>query len=134
MENGMHEVSVMSSILDAVLEELKKHKVEKVEEVLLTIGDLTFLGEDQLSFAFEILTRGSILEGSKLIVEHEGVEVICHHCNYEGRAEHLEDEVYHTQVPTLNCPKCGLRVEVTKGKSCMIRSIKVVEEDVPVEG
>jgi hydrogenase nickel incorporation protein HypA/HybF len=134
MAKGMHEVSVMSSILDAVLEELKKHRVEKVEEVLLTIGDLTFLGEDQLSFAFEILTRDTILEGSKLIVEHEPVEVICRHCNYEGRAEHLVDEVYHTEVPTLNCPKCGQRVEVTKGKSCMIRSIKVVEEDVPVEG
>ncbi len=134
IEKGMHEVSVMSSILDAVMEELKNHRVEKVEEVLLTIGDLTFLGEDQLSFAFEVLTRDTILEGSKLIVEHEPVEVICRHCAYEGRAEHLEDELYHTQVPTLNCPKCGRRVEVTKGKSCMVRSIKVVEEDVPIEG
>lgn len=132
--NGMHEVSVMSSILDAVLEELKRHRVQRVEEVLLSIGDLTFLGEDQLGFAFEVLTKGTILEGSKLIVEHEPVEVACRHCGYSGRAEHLQDEVYHTMVPTLNCPKCGDRVEVTKGKSCMVRSVKVVEEDVPVEG
>jgi hydrogenase nickel incorporation protein HypA/HybF len=131
MEKGMHEVSVMSSILDAVFEELKRHNVQKVEEVLLVIGDLTFLGEEQLAFAFEILTRGTLLEGSKLIVEHEPVEVICHSCGYTGKAESLEDEVNHNSVPTLNCPSCGQRVEVTKGKSCMVRSIKVVEEDVP---
>jgi Zn finger protein HypA/HybF involved in hydrogenase expression len=29
----VHEVSVMASIVEAVLEELKKHDVEKVEEV-----------------------------------------------------------------------------------------------------
>ena len=130
----MHEVSVMSSILDAVLNELSKYRVQKVEEVLLVIGDLTFLGEDQLSFAFEVLTRGTILEGSKLTVEHEPVEVLCRHCGYAGRAEHLEDEVNHASVPTLNCPSCGQRVEVTKGKGCMVRSVKVVEEDVPIEG
>ena len=43
----MHEVSVMSSIIDSVLEELKGYQVERVEEVDLTIGALTFLGEEQ---------------------------------------------------------------------------------------
>lgn len=127
----MHEVGVMTSILEAILEELKDHKVEKVEEVLLTIGDLTYLGEDQLSFAFEILTRGTVLEGAKLVVEHEGVEVHCPSCGYLGEAEYYRDDMYSSNVPTLNCPKCSARVEVVKGKSCMVRSIKVVEEDVP---
>ena len=127
----MHEVSVMSSILESVLEELKKHRVQKVDEVLLTIGELTFLGEDQLRFAFEVLTKGTILEGSVLTIDHEPVEVRCTACGYQGEAEHLQDEVYHTQVPTLNCPRCGQRVEVTRGRSCLVRSVKVVEEDVP---
>jgi hydrogenase nickel incorporation protein HypA/HybF len=127
----MHEVGVMTSILEAVLDELKDHQVQKVEEVLLIIGDLTYLGEDQLSFAFEILTKGTILEGSKLVVEHEEVEVHCPECGYQGEAEYYRDELYSSNVPTMNCPKCGSRVEVVKGKSCMVRSIKVVEEDVP---
>ncbi|MBI0583237.1 MAG: hydrogenase maturation nickel metallochaperone HypA [Methanomassiliicoccus sp.] len=131
MDRGMHEVGVMTSILEAVLEELKNHKVQKVEEVRLTIGDLTYLGEDQLSFAFEILTRGTILEGSTLVVEHEEVEVRCPTCGYDGRAEYYQDEMYSSNVPTLNCPRCGSRVDVVKGKSCTVRSIKVVEEDVP---
>ena len=131
MGKTMHEVGVMTSILEAVFDELKDHQVQKVEEVLLVIGDLTYLGEDQLSFAFEILTKGTILEGSKLVVEHEEVEVHCSECGYQGEAEYYRDELYSSNVPTMNCPKCGSRVEVVKGKSCMVRSIKVVEEDVP---
>jgi hydrogenase nickel incorporation protein HypA/HybF len=127
----MHEVGVMTSILEAILDEIKDRKVEKVEEVLLTIGDLTYLGEDQLRFAFEILTRGTILEGSNLVVEHEGVEVRCPSCGYKGDAEYYQDDMYLSNVPTLNCPQCGARAEVLKGKSCTVRSIRVVEEDVP---
>lgn len=127
----MHEVSVMSSILDSVLEELKKYRVEKVEAVYLTIGELTFLGEDQLRFAFEVLTKGTILEGAELVVDREAVEVRCRGCGYAGKAEYLEDEMYHLQVPTLSCPRCGKGVEAVKGKSCMVRSVKVVESDVP---
>ncbi|WP_019177229.1 hydrogenase maturation nickel metallochaperone HypA [Methanomassiliicoccus luminyensis] len=134
MENGMHEVSVMSSIIESVLEELKKYNVEKVEEVHLTIGEMTFLGEDQLSFAFEILSKGTLLEGSQLIIGHEDAEVKCRSCQYQGAPDRLDDEIYHSSMPTLNCPKCGRGVELTKGKSCLVRSVKVVEADVPVQG
>ena len=131
MRKGMHEVGVMTSILEAVLEELKGYRVEKVEEVFLTIGELTYLGEDQLTFAFEILTRDTILEGSKLVVEHEKVELRCPSCGYQGGAEYYQDEMYESKVPTLDCPRCGTRSEAIKGRSCTVRSIKVVEEDVP---
>ena len=130
MTDGMHEVAVMSSILDMVREELKKHRVLKVEEVHLAIGEMTFLGEDQLNFAFEVLTKGTDMDGSTLVIEHEAVEVNCPDCHYEGGAKYHEDELYHSRVPTLNCPLCGSRVSITKGKSCMVRSIKVVEDDV----
>ena len=57
----MHEVSVMSGIVESVLKELEKHDVLRVEEVLLTLGELTFLGEEQLQFAYEIITRDTLL-------------------------------------------------------------------------
>jgi hydrogenase nickel incorporation protein HypA/HybF len=130
MTNGMHEVAVMSSILEAVREELKKHHILKVEEVLLAVGEMTFLGVDQLNFAFEVLTKDTDLDGSTLVIEKEEVEVSCPSCGYRGRAAYHEDEMYHSQIPTLNCPQCEKRVEIIKGKSCMVRSIKVVEDDV----
>ena len=123
----MHEVSVMSSIVDSVLEELKKYDVEKIEEVFLTIGELTFLGEEQLRFAFEVLTRDTLLEGSKLTIEKEQISVQCTACDYKGSVEYIEDDTMHYALPNLTCPKCGEKVEIASGKSCMVRSVRVVE-------
>jgi hydrogenase nickel incorporation protein HypA/HybF len=124
----MHEVSVMSGIIDAVLAELAKHDVEKVEEVNLVVGEMTYLGKDQLTFAYEIMTRDTPLEGSTLVFEDEKAEVQCPTCGFLGPAEYYVDESFHNNIPKLSCPKCGAGVKITKGKSCRISSIKVVEK------
>ena len=59
----MHEVSVVTSLVDAVIAELQKYNVIKVNSVTVVIGDLTNLGEEQMSFAYDIVTQGTILEG-----------------------------------------------------------------------
>jgi len=130
----MHEASIMASIINSVLEELKKYPVERVEEVDLTIGAMTFLGEDQLQFAYEVLTRGTLLEGSSLVIDTEAVGVRCTSCGYDGPADLLGDGDLHGLVPALRCPRCGEGVEVTRGKGCTVRSVKVVEKDVQVQG
>jgi hydrogenase nickel incorporation protein HypA/HybF len=123
----MHEVSVMSGIVESVLKELEKHSVLKVEEVDLVLGELTFLGEEQLQFAYEIITRGTILEGSKLLVIPEETELMCVSCGYQGPADKLGEE-YHMSMPSLVCPKCRGGVKVLKGQSCRVTSMKVVQE------
>ena len=123
----VHEVSVMASIVEAVLEELKKHDVESVEEVNLVIGELTFLGRDQLEFAYEIVTRETLLEGSKLTIQDEKVEILCPNCGYEGPVDYVRGGGQDHFIPNLSCPKCSGNVQVTKGKSCAVTSLKVVE-------
>jgi len=123
----MHEVSVMSSILEQVLSELEKHDVVKVEEVELVVGELTFLGHEQLSFAYEIMTKGTLLEGAELMMVSEEIEVECPSCGYIGGVDHLEGEEYHLSVPVLKCPKCDSKVNVIRGKRCGVTSMKVVE-------
>lgn len=123
----MHEVSVMSAIVESVLNELEKHSVLKVEEVLLTLGELTFLGEEQLQFAYEIITRDTVLEGSTLVIQPEETELQCLSCGYQGPADKLGEE-YHMVMPSLVCPKCRGGVKVLKGQSCRVTSMKVVQE------
>jgi hydrogenase nickel incorporation protein HypA/HybF len=124
----MHEVSVMSSILEQVLKELDKHEVRKVEEVELVVGELTFLGHEQLMFAYEIMSRDTPLEGAELKIMTENIEVECSSCGYSGPTDYLDGEEYHRSVPILHCPKCSGKVIIVKGKRCGVTSIKVVEK------
>ncbi|MCJ7516683.1 MAG: hydrogenase maturation nickel metallochaperone HypA [Methanomassiliicoccales archaeon] len=124
----MHEVSVMSGVVDAILSEMEKYEIVRVEEVVLVVGDLTFLGHEQLRFAFEVLTKGTLLEGSELKIETEEVRAACLSCSFEGKVEYVEDGSFHSSVPILLCPSCGGRVDVVEGGTCRVVSVKVVEK------
>ena len=50
----MHEFSMTSQIVNCVLEEAKKHNARRVSEVHLVVGKLTFLGLEQVRFAYEM--------------------------------------------------------------------------------
>lgn len=125
----MHEVSVVSDLVSAILRELEKYDVEKVEEVTLVIGDMTTLGEEQMEFAYEIVTKDTKLEGSKLVIEHEKIEVRCESCGYEGGVKMLESDYGEHTIPILSCPECNGNVKVIKGQSCMVKNMKIVEAE-----
>jgi len=67
----MHELSMTSQIVNYLLIEAKKHKAKRVDEVHLMIGKLTFLGLEQVRFAYTTLVKNTILEGSKLHIEEK---------------------------------------------------------------
>ena len=126
----MHEVSVVATLVDAVIKELQKYKVTKVNSVTVTIGDLTNLGEEQMSFAYEIVTRGTILEDSEFIIEHEPIELECKTCNFRGPAKILKDPDFDTHsIPVLACPACGGPVNVVKGQSCVVKCMDIEEAE-----
>ena len=124
----MHEVSVVTTLVDATIKELQKYDLKKVNSVTVRIGDLTNLGEEQLKFAYEIVTRGTILDGSELIVEHEPIELQCRSCDYSGPAKVISDPDFDTHtIPILACPKCGGAVNVTSGQSCVVECMDIEE-------
>ena len=124
----MHEVSVVTSIVDAVIGELSKYIVEKVNSVTILVGELTNLGDEQMRFAYEIVTRGTILEGSELIMERIPVEALCRSCGYEGPVKMLTDPDYDTHsIPILSCPECGGEIKVVKGMECTVKCMDIEE-------
>ena len=125
----MHEVSVVSDIVSAILKELERYSVERVEEVTLVIGDMTNLGEEQMEFAYEIVTKDTELEGSKLVIEHERIRVTCNECGYEGEVKMLESDYGEHTIPILSCPKCNGKVKVIAGQTCMVKNLKIVEAE-----
>jgi hydrogenase nickel incorporation protein HypA/HybF len=112
--------------VQSVLAEAEKRGAKKVTEVDLIIGKLTFLGLEQVRFAYEALTKGTIMEGSKLVIGEQDGVVKCSNCSYEGGFKYEDDPLYHVPVPTLKCPQCGSIVNIVAGKECIIQSIKLV--------
>ncbi len=126
----MHEVSVVTSLVDAVIAELQKYNVLRVNSITVIIGDMTNLGEEQMSFAYEIVTRGTILEGSEFIVEREPIELECWDCGYKGPARVIVDPDFDKHsIPVLSCPECGGKINVTKGMSCTVKCMDIEEAE-----
>jgi len=115
-----------TQIVNCVLEEAKKHNAKQVNEVHLTIGKLTFLGLEQVQFAYKILVKDTIMENSKLRIEEKDGVVKCNNCGYTGDLKYEDTPIYHIPAPTLNCPKCRGVLTIVGGKECTIKSIKVV--------
>ncbi len=125
----MHEYSMMTQIVDSILGEAKQRNATKVEEVDLEIGEYTLLGEEQLRFAFELMTRDTILHGAKLNLKRIRGKIKCHTCGYEGPMPVNEDSPHRT-VPVLSCPSCNGVAEITEGRECLVRNIRMVVPDV----
>ncbi|MGQ9542772.1 MAG: hydrogenase maturation nickel metallochaperone HypA [Candidatus Bathyarchaeia archaeon] len=121
----MHELSMANSIVETVLAEARRRNASSVLEVRLVIGRLTTLGPEQLRYCYRLLTKDTMLEGSKLRIEQEEGKVRCGNCKFEGSIQLRDEPQYHLVYPTLECPKCGGGVEVISGKSCYIKSIKL---------
>jgi hydrogenase nickel incorporation protein HypA/HybF len=121
----MHEFSMTGQIVEAVLSEAKKQHAKKVIEVEVEIGDLTFLGIEQIRFAYEILTDKTIAKDSKLTIEQIPGRGKCDGCGYDGPLSYLNDEQYHMIIPTFNCPRCGKPLSITAGRECIISRIRI---------
>jgi len=65
----MHEVSLVSALVDQVQEASRAQSFEKVLEIRLAIGDMSSIEPSCVEFCFSEVTRGSVLEGVELVIE-----------------------------------------------------------------
>jgi len=122
----MHEFSMTSQIVRAVIKEAEKRGAKKVLEVHLVIGKFTLLGIEQVRFSYGILVEDTIMEGSRLFIRSKKGKIKCDQCGYEGHIKFKNEPIYHISFPTLTCPKCGSSVRIVEGRECLIKSIKLV--------
>lgn len=124
----MHEFSVMTQIVASILSEAKKRRAKKIEAVDLEIGEFTMLGEEQLRFCFEVLSKDNILEGAELRIKPLRGKIACA-CGYEGHVK-VDEDAPHRIVPILECPQCHKGAKITEGRECLVRNIRMVVPDV----
>jgi hydrogenase nickel incorporation protein HypA/HybF len=117
----MHEMGIISGVLQAVTASAEQAGATKVTSVQLSIGRMTEAIEDVLVFAWEALSTGTMCEGAELKVKMVEPRSLCPECGAE-----FEHDRFHR-----GCPKCGNALtELIAGREMQLDSIEV---DIPDE-
>lgn len=122
----MHELSVVSGLVESVLQYVEAHAIKQVASVRLCVGELSLLEEEQLRFCYSAMIEQTAIEGSTLEIESVSAEVHCEHCSYGGPPKYWDGALSGVPVATLQCPECGHAAEAVRGHECAIKSIKYV--------
>ena len=128
----MHELSIATSLVEALLEIAKKQAATKVLAVELRVGKLRLISLDQLRFSYEILSKGSLLEGSPLTIEETPGFTRCPNCGYAKEFE-TGDMSLHFALPSMKCPKCATDLKIEGGDECVITKVRMALPSPPSE-
>jgi len=119
----MHEFSIVSSLLDLVEADVRKHKAKAATRVVVRIGEMSGVVAELLEEAFHVCKLGTLAEQAKLMVEKQEVLISCN-CGYQGPIKNRR----------FICPVCGIAdVDVTAGEDMVLQQLEmeVGETDSP---
>ena len=118
----MHELGIMTGVLEAANTAARDAGATKLLGVKLSIGEMTEAIEDALMFAWEALTEDDpFTEGATLEVNMVSPKSRCLECGVE-----FEHDRFH-----MFCPECdSFATELIAGREMQIDSIEV---DLPDE-
>ncbi len=115
----MHELGIMTGVMDAVEKSAVQAGATRVLKVSLSVGEMTEAIEDALRFAFDVLVEGTMSEGAELEINMVRPKSHCHDCGAD-----YEHDRFH-----MLCPECGsFATELIAGRELQIDSIEV---DIP---
>lgn len=119
----MHELSIVTSIVESVTDTVAAYAGARVLEVRLRVGVLAAVVEDSLQFCWQIASEDTPLAGSRLVIQSVPVTVHCETCGQQGALAGLQD---------FRCPHCGApATDVRSGRELQIESLEI--EDAPKE-
>jgi hydrogenase nickel incorporation protein HypA/HybF len=115
----MHELSIAQSILEIVQQEMAKHQVTRLRTITLKYGRLSQVVPEALEFSFEMLAKGTTLEGAIVKMVEVPLRVACRSCAIEFSPT---DE----EMILMTCPACGEEFghKVLEGKELYIDHIE----------
>jgi hydrogenase nickel incorporation protein HypA/HybF len=112
----VHESSVVEQLIRIAKQQVNERNAKKVYKISLVVGEGTGYMEESLKYYFNIMSRGSELEGAELAVRYIKTQLFCENCG-----EHFERKLF-----SFECPKCGKTGKFTKiGQEFYIDSMEV---------
>lgn len=116
----MHEMPVVESILDIVLQHARANQVQRVVSISLMVGDMSDLEDEWLQRYFEFFSRETLAEGAILKVTRTPVVLACSECGQMIT-------VTRDEMGEVSCPVCqSLRFNLQAGHEYYIKDMEVV--------
>jgi hydrogenase nickel incorporation protein HypA/HybF len=112
----MHELAITESILNIAVKHAEQVQAQRVTHLYLVIGRLSSIVDDSVQFYWDVVTEGTLCEGSTLHFERIPAQMHCMNCEKDYT---LDGEL------TL-CPECGsAQVKVISGDQFYLDSIEI---------
>lgn len=116
----MHEMSLVESILESLLQMKKENQWKKINKVTLRIGKMRQVIPEIMEFAYNTSVSGTDLEGSRLSIDQVEMEFFCKSCLKKWGEEDM----------AFVCPFCdSTHVEMLHGMELDIDTLEVEEKD-----
>ena len=115
----MHEIGIVRQIVRTVTDFAQANGIGEIAEVVVDCGELSLVVPKYLQDIYPVVTEGTILEGTKLLVNEIPGMAECDQC----------DEIFNVVEHKGFCPVCGsFEKTVLSGQDFGIREIHVPEE------
>ncbi len=112
----MHEMSIVTGILDIALKEARSAGARVINSVEIQVGQMAGVEVAALEFCFEVARRGTLAAEAALVIDTIPGRGRCADCNKEVAVD------FHLAT----CPACGQGfLEVLQGRELRVRSISV---------
>ena len=117
----MHELSLAEKINDTIKALCERSEWTRVRRVVLKVGYMRQIDPELLSFAFDVVAKGTVSEGAVVSVMELPIVFMCHSC---GKETSSEETVFM-------CSGCGgTNVELRSGMELTIESMEVESRQV----
>ena len=112
----MHELSLCEGILQILEEQSRTQCFIRVHRVCLEIGALASVEPEALHFNFDVVTQGTLAEGSRLEIVTVPAQAWCLPCGEKVSIRQYFDA----------CPQCGShQLQVIEGEELRIQQLEV---------
>ena len=116
----MHEIGVVRQVIRTVEDFAKENDIKEVSEIVLDIGELSLVIPKYVEDIYAVTTEGTILEGTKLIINVIPGMAECDEC----------DEIFNVIEHEGYCPNCGsFEKQVLSGTDFMIKEVHIPEDE-----
>lgn len=112
----MHELSILSYMLDAVEQQAQQAGARKVLAINLVVGERASFVDDSLLFYFDLLTPGRLCEGAALNIRRTPMRFHCLACDID----------YAPASGSFRCPGCSTIGQASSdGNELLIESMEI---------